>query len=274
MCTGQAQDKQPEQTPYQFAPSPAVNWPDQKRVDMGINNHESYLDPTHKFVNPDYAKEQNTLYTELPQYRIVNEYNRKRDAAVIKKDNPPSRIDPETSKRLMAHYIAVQDNPVAKLGFDPSRHLDTKRKGAVPLTVGGVYQPRADLVMDFGTGKQVVVHESIHRGIQKLIESKKLSEDTIIFLNQRSAKVGKEYSGMSNNELATRMLMLKYHGPIEAVDGDLNKKAIGNLQIRQAAEYSKFMKHNASKRMRKALTEIQNAAKKENDALLPPGGAF
>ena len=170
----------------------------------------------------------------------------------------------------METNIAVQNNPIAKLGFDPSRILDTDRntlKGFQVLTAG-TYSPKHDYIWDSGLDRYTVVHESTHRGIDTLVKKGLLSDDTIKFLNLTAAKVGKEHTQMDNHELATRMLMLKYYGPVEAT-GDLNKEdksAIGNMQIRQAKEYSKFLNSNASKRMRKALTEIQNAAKKLNDS--------
>jgi len=271
MCTGQTQENP-------FAPNPTKNWPNQNSVDMAIKDHESYLDPIHKYVNPDYAKEQNTKYLEghLAATHNVSQAIRRGDYDFEKLKGTP--IKPETSKRLMETYLAVQNNPIAKLGFDPSRILDTDRKtlAGYEILTAGTYNPSKDYIWDSGADRYTAVHESTHRGISTLIKNGLLSDDTIKFLNLTAAKVGKENTQMSNHELATRMLMLKYYGPVEA-QGDLNKEdksAIGNMQIRQAKEYSKFLNANASKRMRKALTEIQNAAKKENDALLPPGGAF
>jgi hypothetical protein len=67
--------------------------------------------------------------------------------------------------------LAAEASPLAKLGFDPNRTALDLVRDPEKVNILGVHQPDADDMYVNARAPGNIIHESIHRGIQKLRES-------------------------------------------------------------------------------------------------------
>jgi hypothetical protein len=121
--------------------------------------------------------------------------------------------------------LAVNRMPVANFGFDPSRAVfDTRMENP---NIEGVYNPKSDNI--YAVAGQIadpssIVHESLHRGLQKLRDHAKETEDG------RLAEIFKQ---LPREELIVRHLMQSQAGNPEAVgtgkDGIKEREAAKSL---------------------------------------------
>jgi hypothetical protein len=106
--------------------------------------------------------------------------------------------------------LAANRNPIATLGFDPSRTvMDVVMKGA---NIGGAYEAKRDAIyanID-SVDPSSVLHESIHRGLEKL--------------RQKSPEAAELIKSMGAEEYTVRYLMYKYAGDPEGKSGDIDAK--------------------------------------------------
>lgn len=106
--------------------------------------------------------------------------------------------------------LAVNRNPIAALGFDPSRTvMDLVMKGA---NVGGAYEAKRDAIyanID-AADPSSVVHESIHRGIEKLRKDSPEAKELL--------------SRLPNEEYVVRWLMKDLAGDPEKGSGAVGDK--------------------------------------------------
>lgn len=106
--------------------------------------------------------------------------------------------------------LAVNRNPIAALGFDPSRTvMDLVMKGA---NVGGAYEKKRDAIyanID-AADPSSVVHESIHRGIEKL--------------RNGSAEAREILDKLPNEEYVVRYMMKQFAGDPEKGSGAAGDK--------------------------------------------------
>ena len=125
-------------------------------------------------------------------------------------------IDSATANSLKAAWLAARSSPLAALGFDPRTMVvgNAKDVEGVDLSVGGAYWPGTDTIFATGKNDSTLVHESIHRGVQKLRQAGLLPEDA------------KNY----NEESLTRAFMLKYYGDIEKGRGALADKQVDSAR--------------------------------------------
>jgi hypothetical protein len=124
--------------------------------------------------------------------------------------------------------VAAQSSPTAALGYDP--HKLVTAPAAVTqgktLNIGGAYTPSTDQLFTTGQYDSTLVHESIHRGIQKLKEANMLPE---------SVKKVKE-------EILTRALMHKYYGPVEKGRGETGDEQVDTaIKSYSNPEYAKIL---------------------------------
>lgn len=117
--------------------------------------------------------------------------------------------------------LAANRSPLAALGFDPSRTaLDLNerkaqaRSGDNIYALGGVYNPGTDEAYASITSPSSIVHESIHRGIQKLNESP--------YWNKNWPDSGGEQHDL--NELVVRRLMQTKAGDPETYAGNKQRE--------------------------------------------------
>ena len=136
--------------------------------------------------------------------------------------------------------LAATRNPVAALGFDPKRTvMDVVMQNA---NIGGAYSKKTDSIYANLTGldPSSVLHESIHRGLQKLRETKpeameKLKED------------------LPGEEMVVRYLMYATAGDPE--------KGIGSISDAQREESIMwFEKSMLNSRYKKGLKQLESLA--------------
>lgn len=164
----------------------------------------SYGDPSAGFFQPG-AKMR--MPGSLPE--MLSAFN---NSAVGALPNRP--IDAEMASRLQSAWLATRSSPLAALGFDPRAMISAPAKMTEGrnLTLGGTYEPGKDEIFTTGQYDSTFVHESIHRGIQKLREAGALP------------KSANKYS----EEGLTRAFMLRYYGDVEKGRGELSDKQVEN----------------------------------------------
>lgn len=115
-------------------------------------------------------------------------------STVLNLNDPKNNTLQDDLRNLhMRAALAANRNPIAAVGFDPSRVvLDSLLKGS--STFGGAYWADPDGIYSKVDPKDSVVHESIHRGIEKL-------------RNQYPDKAPKLLSNLPKEEYVVRWLM-------------------------------------------------------------------
>lgn len=137
--------------------------------------------------------------------------------------------------------LAANRNPIAALGFDPSRTvMDLVLKGA---NIGGAYEAKRDAIyanVD-ATDPSSVLHESIHRGLEKLRQSSPRAKELI--------------NRLPDEESVVRWMMYKYAGDPEKGIGDASDK-----QREKAIRYFDEEKADWTGARQKALNELMELA--------------
>ncbi len=174
----------------------------------------AYGDPAAGFMNPGAAKIR-TLQTDL----IPMAFDGDRRLAANPNTYPVSTTDKDTSDSLMQGWLGTRRSAVAGLGFDP-RHTVVSPPSDVALNVGGLYNPRQDMIWyDKQNNPSAIVHESMHRGFEQLRKNNMLPEE--------ANKIPEEH--------LVRALMMKNFGQVEMprnpVSWDLNSPR--NTGLRQ-----------------------------------------
>lgn len=122
-------------------------------------------------------------------------------------------LSPENRDAFLQNYIAAQKHPVSAIGYDPHNITYTPNDKGADINLEGFYKPSKDSMWYYGKNQDSVVHESFHRGIQKLKEAGLLPKTFNRFA--------------INEETIARMLMLKNFGNIEETgDGQAGDKQI------------------------------------------------
>ncbi len=67
--------------------------------------------------------------------------------------------------------LAVQNSALASLGFDPSKAVADLSRDPHTVNIAGFFKPRTDELYANAQDPSTIVHESIHRGIDKLSKS-------------------------------------------------------------------------------------------------------
>ena len=168
-------------------------------------------------------------------------------------------ISPEQRDRLETAWLAANKTALGTLGFDPRNIASTPAtKGATSL--GGFYSSKNDQSWYNERYPSAVIHESIHRGINKLRDAGKLPD----------------WFKKSDEERFTRGMMLKYFGDIEVQP--VTKSGKGNEQIDDARQlmdtnsfYGGSFMRNRGKSFPDMLTELENLAAKHLHEQRPRG---
>ena len=155
-------------------------------------------------------------------------------------------VSPEMSDQLYSAWLAAQSSPTAAVGFDPRVLITAPRAmtANAPLNISGSYTPSTDTKFTTGQYDSTLVHESIHRGIQKLREADLLPANA------------KKYS----EEMITRAFMQKYYGDVEKGRG-----AAGDKQVESGA---RMLKSSIDSKM---LDDIESASAQLYAAKRPRG---
>src|SRR4030095_5851222 len=152
-----------------------------------------------------------------------------RDVAAETIRGNPEALDEKHKNLIMRAQLAANRSPLAALGFDPNRVVYYVKEKDAQAT-SGAYNPKRDVVYaNPSVGADVAVHESIHRGLEKLLKNDMLPKDMQDWIN-RSVRYQTPSGKMAEtdmDELLTRYLMVKAMGnPERNPDSPL-----GNAQI-------------------------------------------
>ena len=134
------------------------------------------------------------------------------EAASVKPDmDPDKRLTTTEADYLYAAKMLSNVNATAALGFDEQKVVTTTHDEKTKLNIAGMYSPKHDLIWaEVASGVATPVHESIHRGIQKLRAA-----------GSEEAKVLSGYQ----EEMVTRAIMIRHFGDLERFEAEsLNDK--------------------------------------------------
>lgn len=130
------------------------------------------------------------------------------NSAVVDLNKKPE-LQGDLRNIMMQAALAANRSPIAAMGFDPSRVImDTEIKNP---NVGGLYRPSADMMYVPAAMHDSIVHESTHRGFQKLRE-------------KYPEQVGKLMQRLPDEEMVVRALMASKGGDPEGMGGAVDAK--------------------------------------------------
>jgi hypothetical protein len=216
--------------------TPDQSWPSEAKLDTSRKYDQTYGDPVAptlaegaKINRPGFSQVQKAFDEHAPL-------------------SAPQEMDQEQRDRLETAWLAANKTALGSLGFDPRNIASTPAtKGATSL--GGFYSPKNDQAWYNERYPSAVVHESIHRGINKLRDAGKLPD----------------WFKKSDEERFTRGMMLKHFGDIEVQP--VTKSGKGNEQIDDARQlmdtnsfYGGSFMRNRGKSFPDMLTELESLA--------------
>jgi len=151
-----------------YLASPRLNYPTSEDVDFARKYDYSYGQPWAPEFEGKSARIQMGDPNKTP-YEAMRV-----GAAGSMSTVPPESNQQDPLKDFYAKAaLASEGSALAKLGFDPNKAavdvLSDPKK--YQIAIGGLYQPKDDKVYANAYYPSSIVHESIHRGIQKLQES-------------------------------------------------------------------------------------------------------
>lgn len=151
-----------------------------------------------------------------------------RATQAVTERNATSVGDDGLRNAVMQGQLAANRSPLAALGFDPSKVAFDMKSGKT--NIGGAYLPDRDVMYanPVAAGVNTIVHESIHRGVDKLRRQEDFPTEIGDWLNKKV--LYKTPSGRTHRtdmgEMATRYLMFKAMGNPEPGAGDVNDAQI------------------------------------------------
>lgn len=161
----------------------------------------------------------------------------KASSLVDLKDPNNTTLRGATEDHFMRAGLAANRSPIAAVGFDPTRTVvDTLMKNP---NVEGVYAHQPDGIYSVLTPDDSIVHESTHRGFQKLRE-------------QYPDQVNSAFTHLPSEETTVRWLMHSLGGDPEGGSGPVDAK-----QRQHGIDYFTGPQGDAAK---KALDQIQELA--------------
>lgn len=154
-------------------------------------------------------------------------------------------LSPEDRDAFLQNYIAAQKHPVSAIGYDPRNITYTPKAAGKDVSIEGFYKPSKDALWYYGKNQDSIVHESFHRGVQKLKDEGMLPESVA--------------KSLMPEETMTRLLMLKNFGDIEVQPGADD----GNEEVEKAKWWLKNYPDEANKLVSALETAAQEYIKKK-----------
>ena len=148
-------------------------------------------------------------------------------------------LPPNAKKAIVKATMVSNRIPLAALGYDPRKVFQEVLTKKEKIATAGAYDPNSDSIFSFTAFESTIVHESIHRGLQKLKE-------------QYPEEVKELLPKGFTEEYAVRWIMQEEAGNPEKGDGPENDKQIA------AADY---IYSNSSER-REAVENLQKLAQR------------
>jgi hypothetical protein len=218
-----------------------ANWPGEKELKASKDAGRTYGDPVAPFLQDGARKKT----WSLPQaIQSINTRSKEWSNFDMKK------LDQAGRDKIEQGWIAAQKSAIAAIGFDPRRIIETDPKGK-KLTIGGMYRPKDDMVWTGDGEPSTVIHESFHRGIEKV------------------RKAGGLKDLRYQEEDIVRGLMLRHFGGVE-YDPAAN---VGNKQVDKARElFGRPTLTRKGSDFQQELDRIEDAAAEYARAQKPRGG--
>lgn len=228
MCTGTNNSA----SPAIYTPPRDPSWPTSGDVEMARKYDQSYGDPSAPPA-PDGVMR---VVPNLKSSARIAGIAHRTDSEDVMDKIPRNKVGQEVSDSMTAAYVAAQRSPLAAIGFDPRRITTSPKTGNEDLliNIAGVYDPTHDQIWSSGKYDSTLVHESLHRGMEKLRKAGMLPES--------ANKIQEEY--------LVRAFMLKHFGDVEKGRGDKS-----DSQISIAKDFT-------LKKSLNVLNEIEDAAAK------------
>jgi hypothetical protein len=146
-------------------------------------------------------------------------------AALVAQGDVRSRKTRDVADALTQAHLAANRSPLASLGFDP-RAVGYYTSGD-NFTLGGFYDPVTGSM--WATSPDAIVHESIHRGLRRMLDEGLLPPDLKDFVANRDSPIFYELEGkrvLRSNEAAVRRTMDVLFNGVERGKGELGDKEI------------------------------------------------
>jgi hypothetical protein len=135
-------------------------------------------------------------------------------------------VDSSTADSMMVAYTASQRSPLAALGYDPRvLTISPKEKNEdVKPNIGGLFIKGHDKIWTTGQYDSTIVHESLHRGMEKLRKANMLPKE--------ASDIREEY--------LVRAFMAKHFGDVEMGRGEAGDKQVASGK-KVIERYSKIL---------------------------------
>lgn len=131
------------------------------------------------------------------------EINRTRNLKELGGNNFKRReVTGDNADLFMKNYLASMSSSIAGLGFEPRNTNLTENRSGKQYNIGGAYQSDTDRVFSFDkvlnddktkVDNSSLLHESIHRGMEKLRNNRALLNDEEKEALSRMSLAGEEY---------------------------------------------------------------------------------
>lgn len=144
----------------------------------------------------------------------------------------PYRFEPIKDAHAKA-ALAVERSALAKLGYDPNKVALDDRRDPAKMNYLGAYLPKADSIYANAYDSPSIVHESIHRGVQKLKESPYWHKDFDFFDSNLNNETRRFNEYLVRHLMTTKMgnPEMKYpSNQIPWADYEFNKSAYGDAR--------------------------------------------
>jgi len=142
--------------------------PTDEDVALSQKYDRTYGDPVASYIKPGGAN-----VNQLPIPDVETAINRGGKLAVPAGMGTPTPVSPEEADRIHRGWMAAERSAVAKLGFQPRNMSVSPPAGpqGPRLTAFGLYDPNTNQSWYDANSPTSAVHESMHRGLQKLREA-------------------------------------------------------------------------------------------------------
>lgn len=192
---------------------PLTSYPSDYDARMARLNGFSHFSPNQSYLDNDSAR---VLGTQSPQGFMpasgaghsVNEVLNLNPPTVDLSKPQNQDLRGKLDDTFMKAGLAANRSPIAAVGFDPSRVMvdSVMQHGSL----GGAYGPKSDSIYTTLSPEDSIVHESTHRGLQKLRE--------------QYPEAGQAMSKLPDEETVVRWLMKSQAGDPEGKDGPVDAK--------------------------------------------------
>lgn len=187
--------------------APSRPYPSRDEASAAAEQGAFYGQPSEPFMQ---AGQSATRITPTPQ-DAEDWYMSQAEGMRWGSENPFSHMistPPEVADSFAQAALASRSSALASLGFDPRRVTTHARKDK--FNISGAFFPTQDEIWTSGDHPSTVLHESLHRGIQKLKGEVEIPEE--------------------DEELIVRRMMQRMYNDVERGGGDVNDQQVAEAE--------------------------------------------